>query len=376
MTKKLLVFVGTYTLPILFGTGSVLTGKGEGIYIYRMDQVSGALAVSSKVTCVANPSFLAFDPKQRFLYVVNELKIFEDKPTGTISAFSVDSETGKLMFLNRKPTQGTDPCHVTVDKNGRYALVANFMSGSVCILPILKDGSLGDATDFVQHHGSSVNPKRQAGPHAHATILDQENRYVFVPDLGMDRIMIYKYDPQHGKLEPNDEPWIQAKAGAGPRHLAFSPNGRYAYLTNELDSTLVAFAYDKENGKLKELQTVPALPKDFSGESTCADVHVSPSGTFVYGSNRGHDSIVIYKINQRTGALTYVGHESTQGNNPRNFAIDPTGRFLLAANQNSDTIVTFRIHAETGKLSSTGQVTQVPTPVCIKTVFVGGRISS
>jgi 6-phosphogluconolactonase len=376
MTKKLLVFVGTYTLPILFGTGSVLMGKGEGIYVYQMDQVSGALEFSSKITCVANPSFLAFDPKQRFLYAVNELKIFEDKPTGTISAFSVDSETGKLKFLNTKPTQGTDPCHVTVDKNGRYALVANFMSGSVCVLPILKDGSLGDATDFVQHHGSSVNPERQAGPHAHAAILDEENRYVLVPDLGMDRIMIYKYDPHHGKLEPNDEPWIQVKAGSGPRHLAFIPNGRHAYLTNELDSTLVAFAYDKKNGKLKEIQTVPALPKDFSGESTCADIHVSPSGTFVYASNRGHNSIVVYKINQRTGELTYVGHESTQGNTPRNFAIDPTGRFLLAANQNTDTIVTFRIHDETGRLSPTGHVTKVPTPVCIKTVFFGGKTSS
>jgi len=344
-------------------------GKGEGVYVYRMDQASGALEFISKITGVANPSYLTFDPKQRFLYAVNELKIFEGKPTGTVSAFSVDSETGKLEFLNKKPTQGTDPCHVIVDKTGRYVFVANFMSGSICVSPIQEDGSLGDATDFIQHHGSSVNPKRQEGPHAHAVTLDEANRYAFVPDLGIDKVMIYKFNPSCGKLEPNDEPWVQVKAGAGPRHLDFHPDGRYAYLINELDSTLVAFAYDKKNGTLKEIQTVPTLPKDFAGESTCADVHISPSGTFVYGSNRGHDSIVIYKIDQGTGKLTYVGHESTQGKTPRNFAIDPTGRFLLAANQDSDTIVTFRMDQQTGKLSSTGYVTKVPTPVCVKTLF-------
>ena len=344
-------------------------GKGEGVYVYRMDQASGVLEFHSKIAGVANPSYLTFDPKQRFLYAVNELKIFEGKPTGTVSAFSADSETGKLEFLNKKPTQGTDPCHVIVDKTGRYVFVANFMSGSICVLPIQEDGSLGDATDFIQHHGSSVNPKRQEGPHAHAVTLDESNRYAFVPDLGIDKVMIYKFDPSCGKLEPNDEPWVQVRAGAGPRHLDFHPDGRYAYLINELDSTLVAFAYDKKTGTLKEIQTVPTLPKDFAGESTCADVHISPFGTFVYGSNRGHNSIVIYKIDQRIGKLTYVGHESTQGKTPRNFAIDPTGRFLLAANQDTDTIVTFRMDQQTGKLSSTGYVTKVPTPVCIKTLF-------
>jgi len=369
----MLVYIGTYTLPVLFGTGAVLMGKGEGIYVYRMDQASGVLELSSKITGLANPSYLTFDPKQRFLYAVNELKTFEGKPTGTISAFSLDSETGELKFLNKKPTRGTDPCHVTVDKTGRYVLVANFISGSVCVLPIQGDGSLGDATDFIQHHGSSANPKRQEGPHAHAVILDEANRYAFVPDLGIDKIMIYRFDSNHGKLEPNDEPWVQVKAGAGPRHLDFHPEGRYAYLINELDSTMVAFAYDKKHGTLKEIQTVPTLPKDFAGANTCADVHVAPSGKFVYGSNRGHDSIVIYKIDQRTGKLTYVGHESTQGKTPRNFAIDATGRFLLAANQDSDTIVTFRIDQQTGRLLSTGYVTKVPTPVCVKTIFLESK---
>jgi len=370
MAEELLAYVGTYTLPILFGTGTVLKGKGEGIYVYRMDQVSGALELIFKVTDVANPSYLSFGPEHHFLYAVNELKSFEGNPSGTASAFSVDSETGEPEFLNRKIAHGTDPCHIIVDRTGRNVLVANYMSGSVCVLPIQGDGSLGDATDFVQHHGMSVNPKRQEGPHAHATVLDEANQYAFVPDLGIDKIVIYKFDPHHGKLVPNDQPWVQVRAGAGPRHLVFHPDGGYAYLINELDSTLVAFSYDTENGTLKEIQTVSTLPKDFAGVNNCADVNVSPSGDFVYGSNRGHDSIVIYGIDQRTGKLTYVGHESTQGKTPRNFAIDPTGRFLLVANQDSDTIVTFRIDPQTGKLLSTGHVTNVPTPVCIKMIFI------
>jgi len=371
--KELLVYVGTYTLPIHFGSGFVLEGKGEGIYVYRMDQASGALEFGSKMTGVANPSFLALDPGRRFLYAVNELKTFEGKATGTVSAFSVDSETGELGFLNRKLTQGTDPCYVVVDKTGRHVLVANYMSGSVCVLPVQEDGSLGEATDFIQHHGSSIDPERQEGPHAHSVVLDDVNRSAFVPDLGLDKIMIYRFDSIRGKLEPDDEPWVKVRAGAGPRHFAFHPDGRYAYLINELDSTLVAFAYDEENGTLREIQTVLTLPRDFVGASTCADVHVSPSGRFVYGSNRGHNSIAIFRIDQRTGELTYVGHESTRGETPRNFAIDPTGRFLLAANQDTDTIVTFRVDQQTGRLSPTGYVTKVPTPVCVKTVLLERR---
>ena len=366
MAEGLLVYVGTYTETIRFGSGKILNGKGKGIYVYKMDPSSGAMELSSKATGVTNPSYLAFDPKQRFLYAVNELRTFEDKPTGTVSAFSVDSKTGKLEFLNKRLTQGTDPCHLTVDKTGKYVLLANFMSGSVCVLPIRDDGSLGDATDFIQHHGSSIDSSRQKGPHAHAVTLDESNRYAFIPDLGLDKIMVYKFDPEYGKLEPNEDPWVHVKPGAGPRHLVFHSNGRYACLINELDSTLVTFQYDSDKGTLNEIQTVPTLPEDFHEESTCAGVHVSPSKPFVYGSNRGHDSIVIYKIDQGTGKLRYVGHESTRGNTPRNFAIDPNGRFLLAGNQDSDTIVTFRIDPHTGELRPTGQILEVPAPVCIK----------
>ncbi len=364
----MLVYVGTYTEPIRFGSGRILQGKGEGIYVYRLDPSSGAMELTSKATGITNPSYLAFDSSHHFLYAVNELKTYEGQPTGTVSAFAVDPKTGTLEFLNKRPTHGTDPCHVLVDKKRAYVFVANFMSGSVCVLRVLDDGSLGEASDFIQHQGSSIDPVRQYGPHAHSVTLDEANRFALVPDLGLDKLMVYRFDRERGVLEPNSAPWLKMTPGAGPRHVALHPSGRFAFLINELDSTLVALSYDGKNGTFKELQVVPTLPDGFRGESTCADVHVSPSGAFVYGSNRGHDSIVIYKIDQRTGGLTYVGHEPTQGKTPRNFGIDPTGRFLLAANQDSDTIVTFQIHPQTGKLHPTGQVTQVPTPVCVKIV--------
>jgi 6-phosphogluconolactonase len=278
----------------------------------------------------------------------------------------VDPETGRLEFLNKRPTHGTDPCHVLVDKNRSCVFVANFMSGSVCVLPVREDGSLGEASEVIQHHGSSIDPIRQRGPHAHSVSLDAANRFACVPDLGLDKLMVYRFDPHRGRLEPNAVPWIALKPGAGPRLVAFHPTGRFAYLINELDSTVAALSYDGGHGTFDELQIVPALPEGFHGASTCADVQVSPSGAFLYGSNRGHDSLVVYSIDQTSGRLTCVGHEPTQGEAPRGFGIDPTGSFLLVANQDSDTIVTFRIDRHTGKLLPTGQVTQVPTPVCVK----------
>jgi 6-phosphogluconolactonase len=366
MGKDIFVYVGTYTEPIRFGTGKILDGKGKGIYIFRMDPSSGAMEPVGKTTGVTNPSYLTFDSTGRFLYAVNELKTFEDRPTGTVSAFAVDPKTGGLEFLNKRLTHGTDPCHVLADRKGRHVFVANFMSGSVCVLPVNDDGSLGEACDFIQHQGSGIDPVRQNGPHAHSVTLDQANRFAFIPDLGLDRLMVYRFDPKRGLLEPSGVPWIKMKPGAGPRHVAFHPGGRFAYLINELDSTLAALTYDGRKGAFKMLQIVPTLPEGFRGQSTCADIQVSPSGTFVYGSNRGHDSIVIHRVDPRTGRLAYVGHEPTLGKTPRNFAIDPTGRFLLAANQDSDTIVTFRINPKTGEIRPTGHVTPVPTPVCVK----------
>jgi 6-phosphogluconolactonase len=353
--KDLFLYVGTYTF-----------GKSEGIYVYRMDPSSGALTFASIAKGITNPSFLAFDPKNRYLYAVSEVSKSAGKPGGAVSAFRRDPRTGELAFLNQQPSGGDGPCHLVVDREGKCVFVAHYSGGSVSVLPIREDGLLGEPTDVVQHHGSSVNPRRQEAPHPHSVNLDAANRFLFVPDLGLDKIMIYRLDFTEGTLTPNEEPWARVKPGAGPRHFDFHPNGKYAYVINELDSTVTAFAYDNERGTLKEIQTVSTLPKDFTGTSTCADVHVAPSGKFLYGSNRGHDSIVIFAINEDNGRLTYVAHEPTQGKTPRNFAIDPTGNFLLAANQNSDTIVTFRIDQTTGKLSPTGDVTRVAMPVCLK----------
>ena len=362
----MLVFIGTYTDPILFGTGKILQGKGEGIYVYRLDPSSGSLEFVGKTTGIANPSYLAFDSTQRFLYAVNELKEYEGRPTGTVSAFAVDPTTGALRFLNRQLTHGTDPCHVVVDQRRKHVFVANFMSGSVCVLPVRDDGSLGEASDFIQHEGSSVDPTRQKGPHAHSVTLDASDRYVFVPDLGLDKLMVYRFDPKRGMLEPHPTPWIKIKSGAGPRHVVLHPGGRFAYLVNELDATVVALAYDRTAGTFEYLQSVSTLPEDFEGASACADIQVSASGDFVYASNRGHDSIAVFRTDPRTGTLSCVGHASTQGKTPRSFGIDPSGRFLLAANQDSDSIVTFRIDPDSGKLRPTGHVANVPTPVCVK----------
>ena len=366
MSSGYYVYVGTYTHPILFGTGQILEGKGEGIYLFRMDPETGRLTRQETTTGVVNPSYLTLDPARRHLYAVNELKTFGGMASGAVSAFRVEPETGRLTFLNQKSTGGTDPCHVVVNDRSTQVFVSNFMSGSVCVFPIQPDGTLGDASQFIQHSGSSVHPKRQRGPHAHSLIFDKHNRFAFVPDLGMDKLMVYKTDFDKGRLSPAKVPFVSVQPGAGPRHCVFHPSGRYCYLIQELDSTLSAYRYNPNDGTFELLQTVPTVVSDgFTGDNTCADVQILPKGRFVYGSNRGHDSIVIYRIDQETGRLSFVGMESTRGRTPRNFAIDPTGRFLLAANQDSDNIIVFRIDPETGMLSAVDQ-TAVPTPVCVR----------
>jgi 6-phosphogluconolactonase len=369
--KEFLVYIGTYTkreTPPVGQAKWTYEGKGEGIYRYRLSLSSGALEFLGATTGVINPSFLAFHSQRRYLYAVNQAVTLGNRPGGAVSAFALDPMTGNLTFLNQQPSHGAGPCYVSVDQTDRYVLVANYRSGSIAVLPIQVDGRLGEATTTTQHQGASINPQRQEGPHAHSIVLDPTNRYVFVADLGLDKIMIYHLDLDQGKLSPNDPPWIQVKAGAGPRHFAFHPGGDYAYVINELDSTIIAFTYDKTQGMLRELQTVSTLPEGFSAKSQCADIHVHPTGRFLYGSNRGHDSIVIFAIDQGTGQLSYVGHQPTQGHIPRNFALDPTGAVLLAANQNSDTVVIFHIDPQTGRLFPTGQVVEVPTPVCVKMI--------
>jgi len=371
MSKHRLVFIGTYTEGIVSKTGQIFKGMGmgKGIYVYKLDVTSGLMKQCGLAEGVPNPSYLTFDPARRFLYAVNELKEFEGAPSGAVSAFSLDAGSGELRFLNMKPSHGTDPCHLTLDKTGRHVLVANFMSGSVCVLPIRENGSLGDATEVIQHRGSSVDPVRQSGPHAHAVALDDTGRYVFVPDLGIDKVMVYTLDPDRGKLKPHDQPWVELSAGAGPRQLVMHPQDRYAYLINELDSTMTAFRYDRDSGTLRESQTLSTLPEGFEGASTCAEVQISPSGRFLYGSNRGHDSIVIYAINQLDGTLTCVGHESTQGKTPRNFAVDPAGGFLLVFASDKASPPAGELHANF-KLSASGDYLALVKPDGVRTVQV------
>ena len=351
---ELLTYVGTYTN----------NGRSEGIYVCTLNLSTGELRQVDVAKGVANPSFLTVDSGKRFLYAVNEVKEFAGKASGSISAFSIDQQTGALKLINQQTSGGSGPCHLSLDRTGKFLLVANYDAGNFEVLPI-RDGAMGAPIDFVQHRGSSINPKRQDRPHAHCVVTDKNNRRVFVSDLGLDKIMIYSFDSHTGRLTPNQSPWMQTKLGAGPRHFTFHSNGRWAYVINELDSTMSALAYDRASGELKEMQTISTLPASFSGKSSAAELQVAPSGKFLYGSNRGHDSIVVFAIDQTTGKLTLVDHTSTQGKVPRHFAIEPAGRWLLAANQNSDTVVSFAVDPKSGKLSPTDRSVQIPVPVCI-----------
>ena len=353
--KSLSVYIGTYT-----------RGDSQGIYHYRLDPASGKLTPAGVTTGVVNPSFLAVHPNRRFLYAVNEISNFQGKKCGGVGAFAIDPQSGALTLLNQQPSGGIGPCHLVVDERGKNVLVANYSSGSVCVLPIGTDGRLGDRTAFVQHEGSSVNPRRQKGPHAHSINLDRDNRFAVVADLGLDKILVYRFDAEGGSLRPNVPPFASAAPGAGPRHFAFHPAGQFAYVINEMASTVTAFSYNADRGLLDTIQTVSTLPKGFDGNNSTAEVQVHPSGKFLYGSNRGHDSIAVFRIDADSGGLSYVANRSTQGKTPRNFGIDPTGRYLLAANQGTGTVVVFCIDADTGDLSPTGNVANVPMPVCVK----------
>jgi 6-phosphogluconolactonase len=354
-SDKTSVYVGTYTQR-----GS------KGIYLAHLGLSSGELRLDGLAGEVVNPSFLAIHPNRRFIYAIGEVGQFAGGKGGAVSAFAIDPESEKLTLLNQKSSRGPGPCHVVIDKSGKNALVANYGGGSVACLPIGEDGWLGDATSFIQHQGSSVNPQRQKGPHAHSINLDPANRFAFAPDLGLDRIKVYAFDAARNTLTPHD-PSASVTPGSGPRHFDFHPNGRFAYAINELASTITAFQYEGDRGLLQTIQSaVSTLPDGFDGKNTTADIHVHPSGKFVYGSNRGHDSIAIFAVDSTTGKLTAIGHQSTQGKTPRNFGIDPSGAYLLAANQDTDNVVAFRIDAATGKLRPTGQSIHVPMPVCVK----------
>ena len=354
-----IMYVGTYT-----------RATSKGIYAYRFDSATGKASPIGLAAETENPSFLAMHPNQRYLYAVNEISKYEGQAAGSVSAFAIDPGTHGLKLLNRVSSRGAGPCHVAVDPSGKWVFVANYESGSVAAFPIREDGSLGEASAFFQHTGSSVNQERQSGPHAHAVVLSPDSRTVLVADLGLDRIFAYRLDAGKGGLAGNPG-FTTVAAGSGPRHVAFRPDGKFVYSLNEMLSTVTSFRYDASRGGLKELQTLSTLPAGWSGRNTTAEIVVHPGGRFLYTSNRGDDSIALFRIDPGRGTLTFVERTSTGGKTPRNFAIDPSGTFLLAANQDSGSVVTFRIDRGTGRLSGTGEVLEVPSPVC--TVFGEGR---
>jgi 6-phosphogluconolactonase len=358
------VYVGTYTKPNT-APGGLAPSESLGVYVFRLDPATGGLSQIQVVTDTPNPSFLSTDPQMKYVYATNEVDNWKGKANdGGVTAYAVGAD-GKLSFLNDQSAAGSIPASSLVAPSGRHLLVDNYVGATFAVLPIGADGKLSPAIDVQKITGKSSNKARQEAPHPHDIRIDPSGRWALGPDLGVDKVFVWKWDGTNGKLIPNDPPFAQVSSGAGPRHLSFHPSGGYVYVINELDSTISAFSFDNATGILQILQTVPTLPADFTGTSTCAEIAVHPSGRWVYGSNRGHDSLVIYAINQGTGKLSLVGWESTQGKVPRNFAIDPSGTLLLAANQNSDTIVPFRIDQSTGKLSATGAITKTPTPVCI-----------
>jgi 6-phosphogluconolactonase len=356
-----LVYFGTYT-------GQKSTSKG--VYVSRLDLATGGLSKPELAAETSNPSFLAADPKGAFLYAVNEIGTFGGKPTGAVSAFSIDKSTGRLTALNQQASEGGGPAHLTVDKAGRHVLVANYGGGSVAVLPIGADGRLQPASAAVQHTGSSVNPTRQTKPHAHAINLDPENRFAYVPDLGLDKVMIYRFDAAKGTLAPGEPPFAAVTPGAGPRHIALSPSGRTAWVINEIDCTVTTFTRDARTGGLTAAQTISTLPAGLAmaPDFSTAEVLLHPSGRFLYGSNRGHHSLTVFAVDDKTGALTFVQNQSTLGRTPRGFGIDPTGAFLVAANQGSDSVVVFRIDRATGRLTPAGQTIEVGTPVSVEFV--------
>jgi 6-phosphogluconolactonase len=354
-SNQTLLFVGTYTKNLGF-----VNGTAKGITVFSLDADRGELQFISENAGIESPSFMAFHPNHKFLFAVNE-------SSGFVSSFVMDAQSGQLSFLNQQSSHGAAPCFINTDKTGQFALIANYTGGNILVFPIGTDGKLASPSDNIQHKGSGPDRSRQEGPHTHSIWVDPTNQYALVCDLGLDKVFVYQLGLADGKLKPHTEAIVHP--GAGPRHLDFHPNGRYIYVINELDATMSAFTWNSTRGELTETQTISTLPEGVKEPKSCADVHLHPSGKFLYGSNRGHDSIVIYKVDENTGKLSLIGHESTRGKTPRNFAIDPTSQFLLVANQDSDDIVTFRIDPKSGKLAYL-TTTQTPTPVCLKFLTV------
>lgn len=350
-TTHFLAFVGTYTNKTV----------SKGIYAFEFDADSGTLTAKGVAAETPDPSWVVVHPNGKFAYAANEAG-----KQSTITAFTMDAKSAKLSQLNQVSALGRDPCHMSFDKTGKYLCVANYSSGNVVVFPVLPDGKLGEPTANVKDAGTvGPNKERQEGPHAHWVSVSPDNHFVLVSDLGLDSMLIYRFDAAKGTLTPNDPAAAKLAPGAGPRHAAFSPDGKLLYVVSELNSTVTAFTYDAAKGALHEVQVVPTLPKDFQGRNDTAEIAVHPGGKWLFASNRGHDTIAVFFVDPGSGKLTRAGDFSTGGKEPRHFAIDPTGRFLLAESQNSNTIVVFRIDASNGALVRAAEVADIPSPVCL-----------
>lgn len=348
--------------PLVFVTAFAPGDKG-GIHAYEFDTREGTLKPITRTAGVENPFFLALSPDRKFLYSIHA-KQFGGRESEQVAAYRVVGRTGELKLLNRQSAEGTAACYLDVDKTGKAVLVANYSSGSVASLPVKPDGSLGGKASFYQHKGSSVNPQRQKESHAHSIVISPDNKYAFAADLGTDQILSYKLDPAAARLTPNDPPFAKSLAGAGPRHLTFHPSGKHVYVINELLNSVTVFDYDTASGKLAEKQTVPTLPADFKGTSYCADLKVTPDGRYLYGTNRGHDSIASYRIGE-DGRLSLIAIAPSLGKGPQNLAITADGRWLLCANMPGNNIAVFRIDAKTGRLKPAGDPVRQTSPSCI-----------
>jgi 6-phosphogluconolactonase len=377
--RTLFLTIGALLLPWLLNAqsptnydqylliGTYTKNQHEGIYVYSFNSQTGVLKPVSATKDVDNPSYLAVAPDKKHVYSVNEVGA---ERTGSVSAFAFDNATGQLQFLNKQPSGGDGPCYVNTDSAGTHVVVGNYAGGSLSVLPVQADGSINAPLQTVQHMGSSVNKNRQEKPHVHCVVFSPDNKYLYVPDLGIDKVGIYKYDPSSPLLLQEATPsYVQLPPGSGPRHLTFHPNGKWAYLIHELDGKVTAFKYD--TGRLTPIQTVSTLPPAYKGAVSGADIHVSPDGKFLYASNRSDlNNIVYYAIDQRSGRLQRKGQQQSGGKTPRNFMIDPSGNFLLVANQDSDNVVVFKRNISTGAIKPTGEEITVSMPVCLKMIAV------
>ena len=361
----LLVTLSANAADMFVYFGTQRSGPGIGFSLAHFDTDTGVLTKPEFIMEAVQPAYFVIHPDGKHLYVCNS-----GKTNNLVSAYEINPKTGKLTLLNQKSTGSFGPNYITLDQTARYALVANYYGGSVAVLPIKPDFSLGDRTGFDQHTGHGVNPERQMHPFAHSIVVDPSNQFAVNADLGVDKLFVYRFNEKDGSITPNDPPFATVKPGSGPRHVKFHPNSKWVYVINEMGCSVTGFNWNATKGSLTEFQTIATLPEGFTGTNTCAELQFHPNGKFLYGSNRGHDSIVVYAIDQATGKLSLVERISSQGKWPRNFTFDPTGKWMLVSNHNSDNAVVFRVDGNTGKLTQVGQPVQVPYPFCMRLLTV------